>query len=353
MIQNPPACKNCGSDDVVKWGAYKTVPRFYCKACNRKYKADGSLFHMKVPADHISSALNQYYTGMSIGDIALILKQEHDYLPSKRTIYRWIDKYTEWAVNQFKDERPKVGDVWIADETALDIDGRKVWLWDIIDRKTRYLLATRISDVRRTQDAEALMQAAAKRAGKAPKQVLTDHLTAYLDGVGVVFGGKTEHIRSNPFVEGADSTSDIERFHNTLKDRTKVMRGFRDIATLAFFIDGFQTHYNHFRPHEGLKYKTPADVAKVSTDCKTWFDVCALPVSKRQELKTHHELTLKQKKVMEKPAPKPPREYHRKNPSTGITIKRVKMPNLGNSMPAHVRRELNYGLPKDVRRRLL
>lgn len=353
MIQTPATCKNCGSGEVVKWGAYKNVPRFYCNSCKRKFKADGSLFHMKVPAGHISSALNQYYTGMSIGDIALLLKQEHDYLPSKRTIYRWIDKYTEWAVAQFKDERPKVGDVWIADETAVDIDGRKVWLWDIIDRKTRYLLATRISDTRRTQDAQALMESAAKRAGKAPKQVLTDHLAAYLDGVGVTFGGKTEHVRSSPFAEGADSTSAIERFHNTLKDRTKVMRGFRDMATLVFFIEGFQAHYNHFRPHEGLKYRTPAQVAKAATDCKTWLDVCALPVSKRQELRTHRELTLKSKKVMEKPSQKPKREYHIKNPSTGITIERVKVPILGDRMPASVRRDVNRGIPKDVRRRLL
>ena len=50
--------KNCGSTAVIKLNSYKSVPRFYCKACKRKFKADIDNFHMKVPADYVSRALS-------------------------------------------------------------------------------------------------------------------------------------------------------------------------------------------------------------------------------------------------------------------------------------------------------
>jgi putative transposase len=315
------ACKYCQSDKVIKFGTYKGVQRYFCKSCKRKFKADDTLFHMKRPADYISSAMNMYYTGMSIGDISKFLKQQYDYEPSTSVVFNWVNKYTDWVVDRFRNDKPNVGDVWIADETMLDIDGHKIWFWDILDTKTRYLLASRVSEVRTSQDAELLMQAAYKRAGKAPRQVLTDHLKAYLDGIEMTFGSDTEHVQSKPFTS-TDSTSMIERFHNTLKDRTKVMRGFRDIETLMRFTDGFLAYYNYFRPHEALNNKTPAEVTGLSTEVKNWADVCRLPVSKVQEIKTHKEPIIRVHKVHRPVVYKKRKPYKRKPTlaDTGITV---------------------------------
>ena len=51
-------CRHCGSEAVVKYGTYKGVQRYWCKACNRKFKADDTTFHMKTPANQVTSALN-------------------------------------------------------------------------------------------------------------------------------------------------------------------------------------------------------------------------------------------------------------------------------------------------------
>ncbi len=96
-------CKNCGSEAVVKFGTYKGAQRFMCKVCHRKFKADDSVFHMKVPAEYVSSALSMYYSGSSINDIRNHLQQEHGYYPSKRIVFEWVEKYTPKAVEQFKD----------------------------------------------------------------------------------------------------------------------------------------------------------------------------------------------------------------------------------------------------------
>ena len=286
LVEELRRCKHCHSDNVVKYGTYKGTQMYWCKVCKRKFKADDTLFHSKVSASHISSALSMFYRGLSYGDIADHMQQEYNYRPSKSAIFKWVDKYTTQAVNHFRDYTPHVGETWIADETCLDLDNHKVWFWDIIDADTRFLLASRVSLTRRTIDAEKLMEAAAKRAGKAPKVIITDKLRSYLDGVEVVFGADTEHRQSSPFAL-EDSTSLIERFHGTLKDRTKVMRGFKDMETLIQFTDGFLVYYNFFRPHEGLNEKTPAEAAKIDYRIKNWAELSRIPVSKEEELKSH------------------------------------------------------------------
>ncbi len=312
-------CKYCGeSSTVVKFGSYKGTPLYYCKACKRKFKAGSDLFHMKVPAEYVSSALDMYYKGMSIDDICEHLKQEHGYHPSKSVVFDWVDKFTNKAVKHFREYKPDVGDEWVADETMLDLDGgRQVWFWDILDSKTRFLLASRASVNRTSEDARLLMESAYKRAGKAPKTIITDKLRSYLDGVELTFGSDTDHIQGSPF--GKDSTSIIERFHGTLKDRTKVMRSFRDMDTLIQFTDGFLVYYNFFKPHDSLGGKTPAEVANVKYDIRNWAELARLPVSKRGEV-IIAETKLPKSKV--KPPPKPKRVRRVRHIGKGITFVR-------------------------------
>jgi transposase-like protein len=253
-------CKNCGSHKVVRFGTYKGIQRYWCKDCQRKFKADDTLFHMKTPANQVSSALNMYYEGMSIKAIRRLLQQEYNNAPSTATIYEWVMKYTQYATDSIKGYQPKVGDTWICDETVLEIDGQNVWFWDVIDEKTRYLLASRLSQSRTTRDAQTLMNRAIKTAGKTPKTFITDKLKSYLD---VRYGKDTEHLLGSPFSVEVN-TSVIERFHGTLKDRTKVMRGLKNIETAHDFTQGWLVHYNYLRPHEALDDKTPAKVAKIN-----------------------------------------------------------------------------------------
>jgi transposase-like protein len=116
------------------------------------------------------------------------------------------------------------------------------------------------------------MELASKRAGKIPKRVTTDKLNAYLDGIELAFGADTEHIQSSPF--SIDSNHNvIERMQGTIKDRTKVLRGFKTVPTARLILDGFLIHYNFFRPHMSLNGKTPAEVAKIISPVKNWTEL--------------------------------------------------------------------------------
>ena len=65
----------------------------------------------------------------------------------------------------------------------------------------------------------------------------------------------------------------IERFHETLKQRTKTMRGLKNIESAHDFISGWLVHYNYIRPHTALNDKTPAEVAGIEYPYKNWADI--------------------------------------------------------------------------------
>jgi len=273
-MNNEIVCKYCGSPNTVKYGFVEGVQRYFCKDCRRKFSANDYLYRMKTPASQVASALNMYYSGMSIGEVCDHILAQTGSRPSTKTVYRWIEKYTQEAIDCFSNYHPKVGDTWIADETVLRIDGANVWLYDIIDADTRFMLASRIAVARTTQDARSLMEQAAKAAGKNPKVVLTDQNNSYLDGIELAYGADTEHRQGSPFaVVKEDSTSLIERFHGTLKSRTKVMRGLKSLTTAQQFADGYLGFYNFLRGHEKLHGQTPAQAAGIDCPFNTWSAV--------------------------------------------------------------------------------
>jgi len=302
--ENEIKCPYCGNEGVLKYGSYKGVSRYWCKICQRKFKNDDTPFHGKISADYISSALELYYTGSSIDDICQHFRNTKGYHPSKSVVFNWIDKYTDLMVEHYRQFTPKIGKTWACDETVLRLDKKKkIWFWDVIDLRTRYLITSHVSTTRTTRDAKLVMEKAKKITGIAPEKIITDKLYAYWDGIELVFGADTEHVLSSPFAHG-DSTSKIERWHSTLKERTKVMKAFRNVDTLIQFTDGFQAYYNYLKPHYSLKGKTPAEVANVDYDVKTWMDICQLPVSKQAELRSHKHISREKLPRITAPMPK-------------------------------------------------
>lgn len=269
------ACKYCGSRNLVKYGHSNAKQVYMCKDCERTFTDNNAMPLMHTPSMEIGSALSAYYRGMSLKQVGEHLEQQYGHTPSKSTIYRWLMRYTKKAIDEAEKHTPKVGDVWVADETAIEIGGKKRgfwWFWDIIAARSRFLLASHISKTRTTKDAQILMEKALMRAGKSPQLVLTDHLAAYLDGVELTFGADAKHIQTKPFKVGIN-TNLIERFHGSIKDRTKVMRGLANPRTARLLLDGWLVHYNFFRPHESLGGKTPAEKAGIDFPFKDWLDV--------------------------------------------------------------------------------
>ena len=269
-------CKYCGSKNLWLYGTYKGKQLFYCRDCKRKFTGNSALPKMRSAVSHVGDALHSYFSGMSLNEIKQNLEQQYNDSPSVSTIYRWLDRFIKEAERKVKDTKPNVGDTWIADETVIKIDRKKYWVFDCIDAKTRFLLASHLSPNRGTREARTLMDKAAERAGKTPKVVMTDKLAAYLDGIELAYGADAEHRQGSPF-DVQTNTNLIERFQGTLKDRTKVLRGLKKPETAKKFIEGWLIHYNYFRPHISLKGKTPARKAGIVLSANNWLDVVRQP----------------------------------------------------------------------------
>jgi putative transposase len=271
-LEHRIVCKYCQSPNVIKFGTFQGIQRYWCKDCQRKFTELDTLPKMKTPINEIGSVLNMYYGGMPIDAIQAQLNLQHGKYLSEPAIYKWIVRFTKEAILKAKDFKPKVGNVWLADETGLNVGNRNVWFWDIIDAKSRYLLASHISVARTTEDAQILIEKAIKRAGKMPEVVITDKLRAYIDGIDLASGGRAAHIRSKPFTD-ENSTNIIERFHGTLKQRTNVIHHFRDLGTARLLSEGWLIHYNFFKEHESLDNVSPVKHMKVEMPFADWNDV--------------------------------------------------------------------------------
>ncbi len=275
MINNI-ICKYCQSENVIKYGKLKDVQRYFCKDCKRKFANPDAIPKMQTSIRDVADALNMYYEGMSLAEIRRnFIQQDNNYI-TRTSPYNWVQRFTDLAVKEAEKYKPDVGSVWVADETVIDLDGKNIWLWDIIDTKTRFLITTHMSYTRTTKDAQQLMKQAYERTGKIPRVIYTDKLRAYLDGIELIFGADTEHRRGSPFDVGSNHNY-IERFHGTLKERTKVMRGLHTIESARRFLDGWLVHYNFFRPHTSLRDMTPAQVAGIKFPFRNWKDVCEQP----------------------------------------------------------------------------
>jgi len=261
-------CKYCGSFDLVKYGKFGDTQYFWCKKCKRKITALDTLSKMQTSIKQIASAISMYYDGLSQNDIRRQLNQIYHLDRSDFAIYNWLERFSKDAVEITNQYRPKVGYVWLADETIIDAGGKQYWLLDVIDYKTRFLIASRLSPTRRVEDIQELLKEAYNRTGRIPNVIMTDQLEAYIYGIKLTFGDKAKHLQVKKFADKPNNNV-IERMHSTIKERTKVMRDLKSLDTARVVLDGFLVHYNYFRPHETLK-TTPANKAQVQFPYDNW-----------------------------------------------------------------------------------
>ena len=277
-------CKYCQSDKVIKYGKFKSVQYYYCKDCKRKFSNLDTIPKMQYSTSKVADVLNMYYEGMSLMEIRRNLIQQHNDYISDVTAYNWVKRFSKLAIIEAGKYMPKVGSIWVADETVIELDGKNIWFWDIIDTKTRFLIASHLSYSRTTRDAEALMKQAYNYTGRTPRVIYTDKLRAYLDGIELTFGAGTKHKQGGPF-DVEINTNLIERFHGTIKSRTKVMRGLHTLKSATLFLDGWLVHYNFFRPHMSLRDRTPASVAGIRFPFRNWKDIVEQPYEKTAKIR--------------------------------------------------------------------
>ena len=266
IVSNP--CPHCESPNIRKFGTRKTTmglkQRWLCKDCNKRFVNEPKT-NIKGNLDVVTIAMDLYMRGVSYRGIREHLKQFLGLKVNHVTIMRWVNTYMD-RINKYVDGlKPNVSDLWNADEQFIKVKGKEQYVWNVMDERTRFLLASNQSATRSTQDARETFQKAKKIAGKRAETVVTDGSFNYQEAVRKEFAtyqNRNPHYRYVSIREHDSNNNNIERFHGTFRQRDKVMRGFK--GNQKQYAENFKTFYNFIREHQALKGLTPAQRAGIN-----------------------------------------------------------------------------------------
>ena len=275
------ACPACEGRGIVKIGMRDGYQRYQCKVCRKKFHAKGTAARKRFPPEQMGAAIRMFYSGMSYKQIAETMEKVHDIPePSKKTIYKWVKEYTEKALDRMEDHKAQVGDEWVVDEMVVKVGGQNYWNWNVMDKETRYILASHLSKRRDAREARKVLRKAAANAASGPKEVRTDRLKSYISAVDDIFGSDAKHIQTDG-IRAEVHNNLSERLQGTFRQREKTLRGLDSRESGQLYLDGWVLTYNLFRDHESVGGKPPGDRAKVNAPFSSWIDVVETTGPKR------------------------------------------------------------------------
>jgi putative transposase len=275
------SCNKCGSIRVVKYGTSASKQVYKCKDCHHKFREESLLQKVKFSPELITLTLDLYFSGLSLRKIARNVSDHFDIEINFSTIYTWIQRYIPVISEYVNSLKPQLGDTWHADELFVKMkagETRKgntgiAYLWNVMDRQSRFLIASKLSEHRDTEGAiNAFNEAIHNAHGQNPQQIHTDALRAYREGISKTFGHEVDHVSKCGINKPHADNNRVERLNGTLRERVKVQRGWK--SHKSAIAEGQRIQYNFVKPHMALKGETPAQTAGIEIKGKNkWMDL--------------------------------------------------------------------------------
>lgn len=145
------------------------------------------------------------------------------------------------------------------------------YVWNVIDNKTKFLLASINSGrSRNSKDAQKVFTEAWEQNGKIPYQIICDRNPSYQDGCRKTFRnwGNERKVKFTSIVGKRKEVNNnaIESHHTHQKEFHKIRRGVKETQT---YQDGFKVFHNFVRKNarQGL---TPADKCGIGVQGNAW-----------------------------------------------------------------------------------
>jgi len=266
-------CEKCNGKNIKKDGVRETknrskVQRYKCKDCSYRFSIDDGFWKMKNQENKITSCMNMYYAGMSLRKIQEHLQMFAPKNSHYSTIYRWIVKYANMIGTLINNIQIKSGKELMSDEMEYHRLGEQNWFVDVMDTETRFVVASDYMKSRTIENLTKVLKKGKLATGEQIKIVTTDGLQGYERVLKKSLGLKTHWNHKSPIIHNVVIASErgfnhkIERLHNTIRDRTKIMRGFHgSLESARAIMKGMEIYYNFVRKHQGIDGKTPSEEA--------------------------------------------------------------------------------------------
>jgi transposase-like protein len=239
---------------------------------------------MRTPAHVIVTALNLYFDGLSVRKVSQQINNIFGEKSSQVTVWNWVQKYSRLVSEYTETLQPSLSGKYHHDETEIKVDGSGRYFWETIDEDTRFIVAHLLSNGRSSENAIQVFRQALKK--QRPTALFTDGSFAYDSAFSRVYfsrfkANQVEWVR-RVGIRARETNNIVERLHQTLKERTKVMRGLKHDETASTLLDGYVAYYNFCRRHQSIG-KTPAEAAGLNV--RGWKEL----IEKAQVKKTADE----------------------------------------------------------------
>lgn len=276
-------CPHCNKDSIVKRGSYQTavkgkIQRFYCKKCDKKFIIRDGFYRMRNSPEKITLCIDLYFKGVSTRKV-----QEHlqTFYPRNSTwvsIYNWLIKYSN-MVGSFTDTlKINTSKSIQVDEMEFFTKGKPTWFIDTIDPESKFMVSSSFFNRRGINEIKEVLNLAKSKDSNI-NHVTSDGFHAYKYSVKRTFYSNyrafTHKIVTASKGEGFNHP--IERLHNTIRERTKIMRGFHgSVESARALMKGIEINYNFNRKHQTINCCPYELVTDLRLDRNKWLDLINL-----------------------------------------------------------------------------
>jgi putative transposase len=160
-------------------------------------------------------------------------------LVSYETVRQWALKFGQGFANQIRKRLSAAGDKWHLDEVAINIAGRKHWLWRAVDQH-RVVLDILVQSRRNAKAAERLLRKLLKKQGATPRVMITNKLASYAAAKRGVMPG-VEHRQHKGLNNRAENS------YQPTRRRERIMKQFKSARQAQRFLSVHDQVANLFR----------------------------------------------------------------------------------------------------------
>lgn len=194
----------------------------------------------------------------------------HPHNASNVSVYNWVVKYSK-MISKFTNKlKLNVGKEVQIDEIEFHrrqhhkkgmkgVD--KNFFIDSIDPDTKFMLSSEYAKTRGKRDVKPVAKRIKYRTDNKIEMATTDGWNAYIKVIKSTFGYNNKLGRYNVFhnrvvvsAEEGNFNHPIERLHNSIRARTKTIRGFHgSINSANAIMKGWEIYYNFITKHQQIK----------------------------------------------------------------------------------------------------